>query len=64
MATFTDTIKDSDLACDLITDESMLDQTENFYRLELANDREYLLAEFNRQQYLETAWNCPEYWLD
>lgn len=61
--TQTNTCKDEALTCELDSDD-VLDQTENFYRLELLNDRDHLLSEFNRQQDLETSWNCPGYWLD
>lgn len=66
MATFTltDTREDESLTFEFDTDAATLDQSENFYKLELLNDRDHLLAEFNRQQDIETSWNCPGYWLD
>ena len=43
---------------------SPLDQSANFYRLELMNDRDYLLNQFNQESDLSNAWACPRYWFD
>jgi len=41
-----------------------MDQSENFYRIELMNDRDYLLNQFNRESALSDSWACPGYWFD
>ena len=41
-----------------------MDQAENFYRIELMNDRDYLLQQFNQESDLSSAWACPRYWFD
>jgi len=41
-----------------------MDQSENFYCIELMNDRDYLLNQFNRESALSDSWACPGYWFD
>lgn len=57
-ASFSTTLEyfDSDLA--------PMDQSEAFYRLELLNDRDYLLNQFNQESDLSDSWACPRYWFD